>query len=220
MLDDDEYGDVDEGLRLSKEIERQIGEAKLIPVFRCPSGAEALTHARALLEAGESLVEVAATTPEWHTVVAALRNGWPSATIGVGTVIAVADAKRALDSGADFLVSPHLAPHLREQYGRYLIEGGFTPGEVAQAASYGLAKLFPAHVGGVAYLRSLLAVYPGRRIMPTGGLRLDEASDWLAAGAYAVGIGSGFTGLEDPVATFRQVRADSAGPTGSLSGGR
>ena len=70
------------------------------------------------------------------------------------------------------------------------IEGGFTPAEVAAAAGRGIAKLFPAHVGGPAYLRSLLAVMPGAKIMPTGGIPLAHVQSWLDAGALAVGIGS------------------------------
>jgi 2-dehydro-3-deoxyphosphogluconate aldolase/(4S)-4-hydroxy-2-oxoglutarate aldolase len=74
-----------------------------------------------------------------------------------------------------------------------LIEGGLTPTEVLDASSRGIAKLFPAHVGGARYLRSLLAVAPGARIMPTGGIPLSEVGDWLAAGAVAVGVGSDLT---------------------------
>ena len=60
-----------------------------------------------------------------------------------------------------------------------------------------VAKLFPAHVGGVSYLRSLLAVAPHARIMPTGGIPLASAADWLAAGAFAVGIGGDLTAPGD-----------------------
>jgi 2-dehydro-3-deoxyphosphogluconate aldolase / (4S)-4-hydroxy-2-oxoglutarate aldolase len=72
------------------------------------------------------------------------------------------------------------------------------------AARFGVAKLFPAHVGGIAYLRSLLAVEPQARIMPTGGIPLVEAGKWLAAGAFAVGIGSDLTAPGDIVARVRE----------------
>jgi 2-dehydro-3-deoxyphosphogluconate aldolase/(4S)-4-hydroxy-2-oxoglutarate aldolase len=66
-----------------------------------------------------------------------------------------------------------------------------SPTELAAAlAAGGAAKLFPAHVGGAAYLRSILAVMPGARIVPTGGIRLKDVPAWLDAGAFAVGVGS------------------------------
>ena len=71
------------------------------------------------------------------------------------------------------------------------IGGGFTPAEVLAAADGGIAKLFPAHAVGPRYLRSVLAVAPpGTRVVPTGGIALDDVEAWLDAGAYAVGIGS------------------------------
>jgi 2-dehydro-3-deoxyphosphogluconate aldolase/(4S)-4-hydroxy-2-oxoglutarate aldolase len=76
-------------------------------------------------------------------------------------------------------------------------EGGLTPTEVLGVAEHGVAKLFPAHVGGLSYLKSLLAVAPTARIMPTGGIPLASAAEWLAAGAFAVGIGSDLTAPGD-----------------------
>jgi 2-dehydro-3-deoxyphosphogluconate aldolase/(4S)-4-hydroxy-2-oxoglutarate aldolase len=108
-------------------------------------------------------------------------------------VVKATDAEAALDSGANFLVSPWPSEEVRRvarRRGAPFLEGGFTPAEVASAASRGIAKLFPAHVGGPAYLKSLLAVLPGARVMPTGGIKAAEVASWLAAGALAVGMGS------------------------------
>lgn len=77
---------------------------------------------------------------------------------------------------------------------RLLVEGGLTPSELRTAAERGVAKLFPAHIGGVAYLKSLLAVLPGARIMATGGITVDNTAEWLAAGAFTVSIGSDIRG--------------------------
>jgi len=71
-----------------------------------------------------------------------------------------------------------------------LLEGGMTPGEVLAASDRGVAKLFPAHVGGPALLRSILALSPQARIVPTGGIGLADVPAWLDAGAFAVGVGS------------------------------
>jgi 2-dehydro-3-deoxyphosphogluconate aldolase/(4S)-4-hydroxy-2-oxoglutarate aldolase len=75
-----------------------------------------------------------------------------------------------------------------ERDGVPLLEGGFTPAELAAATARGPAKFFPAHVGGPAYLRSLLAVLPGAAIVPTGGVQPDAIDDYLQAGALAVGV--------------------------------
>ncbi len=71
-----------------------------------------------------------------------------------------------------------------------MVGGGYTPAELLAAADGGIAKLFPAHAAGPRYLRSVLAVAPGARVIPTGGIALDDVGAWLEAGAYAVGIGS------------------------------
>ncbi|HCT75611.1 MAG TPA: aldolase [Micromonosporaceae bacterium] len=170
-----------------------LARAKVVPVIRADSGTKALETAEWLLESGLTVIELTATTPDWLSALVKLRTGHPQATLGVGTVVTAANAVAALDNGADFLVSPWPAEDVRQvAQARVMpfLEGGFTPAEVAAAASRGIAKLFPAHVGGPTYLKSLLAVLPGAQIMPTGGIKLADVSSWLAAGAIAVGVGS------------------------------
>jgi 2-dehydro-3-deoxyphosphogluconate aldolase/(4S)-4-hydroxy-2-oxoglutarate aldolase len=178
--------------RVMEQVEAALAAAKLVPVVRAPSAEDALATAERLLANGLTVIELTATTPSWPKVLSRLRADHPNATLGVGTVVTAVDAATALDLGARFLVSPWPAGAVRETArGRApFLEGGFTPAEVAAASSRGIAKLFPAHVGGVAYLKSLLAVLPKARIMPTGGIKFDEVGQWLAAGAFAVGMGS------------------------------
>ncbi|MFF2486146.1 hypothetical protein ACFVSU_07100 [Microbacterium sp. NPDC058062] len=78
-----------------------------------------------------------------------------------------------------------------------LISCGFTPREVAEAAEFGICKLFPAHVGGMEYLKTLRAILPHARIMPTGGVGVGDVASWLRAGAAAVGVGSDLTAHPD-----------------------
>jgi 2-dehydro-3-deoxyphosphogluconate aldolase / (4S)-4-hydroxy-2-oxoglutarate aldolase len=114
------------------------------------------------------------------------------ATVGLGTVTSADIARRALDCGARFLVSPWPVPEVREvahRAGVPFLEGAFSPGEVADVASRGPVKLFPAHVGGPQLLRSLKAVLPEAVIVPTGGIALVDVARWLDAGSYAVGVG-------------------------------
>jgi 2-dehydro-3-deoxyphosphogluconate aldolase/(4S)-4-hydroxy-2-oxoglutarate aldolase len=190
------------------EIERAIGAARLLPVLRTPDAAGAVRAAETLLDAGLGVVELTATTPGWSDALRDVRRAHPEAVLGAGTVTTAADARLAVESGADFLVSPYPAEDVRYfayERGTVFLEGGFTPAEVAAASENGIAKLFPAHVGGPAYLRSVLAVLPGARIVPTGGIGLAEVGDYLAAGAYAVGVGSDLVKSPDPAKAVREL---------------
>ena len=190
------------------EIERAIGAARLLPVLRTPDAAGAVRAAGTLLDAGLGVVELTATTPGWADALRDVRRAHPGAVLGAGTVTTETDARRAVESGADFLVSPYPAEPVRAfaaETGTVFLEGGLTPGEIAAASARGIAKLFPAHVGGPAYLRSVLAVLPGARIVPTGGIGLAEVRDYLAAGAYAVGVGSDLVTASDPAKAVREL---------------
>ncbi|MCO5994105.1 bifunctional 4-hydroxy-2-oxoglutarate aldolase/2-dehydro-3-deoxy-phosphogluconate aldolase [Actinoallomurus rhizosphaericola] len=189
-------------------IERAIGASRVVPVLRTPDADGAVRAAETLLAAGLTVIELTATTPGWADALAGLRRAHPAAVLGAGTVTTAEDARRALDTGADFLVSPYPAEAVRAvaaETGTVFLEGGFTPGEVAAAAGRGIAKLFPAHVGGPAYLRSVLAVLPGARIVPTGGIALTDVPAYLDAGAYAVGVGSDLVKAPDPAKAVREL---------------
>ncbi|WP_234323744.1 bifunctional 4-hydroxy-2-oxoglutarate aldolase/2-dehydro-3-deoxy-phosphogluconate aldolase [Streptomyces sp. NRRL F-2580] len=177
---------------------------RLLPVLRDADADEAVRRTTALLAAGCRAVELTTSTPGWAEALTRTAplddaHGRP-ALIGVGTVTTASQAGTALDAGAAFLISPYPAPEVREVARRrqaVFIEGGFTPGEIAAAVRVsGAAKIFPAHVGGPGFLRSLKAVLPGAVLIPTGGIRPAQVPDWLAAGATAVGIGNGLP--DDP----------------------
>jgi len=177
-------------------LEARLRHARIVPVIRAGDPDAARELVERLLAAGLDTVELTTTIPGWQDVVSALRDHAEELTVGVGTIRSVDHARQAADAGADFCVSPCLMPSawgVLHAAGVPLIEGGLTPTEVLDAASRGIAKLFPAHVGGPRYLRSLLAVAPEARVMPTGGIPLPEVGDWLAAGAIAVGVGSDLT---------------------------
>jgi 2-dehydro-3-deoxyphosphogluconate aldolase/(4S)-4-hydroxy-2-oxoglutarate aldolase len=170
-------------------IER-IGRARVIPVLRVDSAAAAVERAQAALEAGLDVIELTTTTADWPDALRELRAAAPDAAAAVGTVTTRAAAELAIELGAAFLVSPYPAPAVAEAAeaaGVLFMEGGFSPDQVARASERGVCKLFPAHLGGISYLRSLLSVLPGARIVPTGGIGPDDAEAWLEAGAFAVG---------------------------------
>lgn len=190
----------------------RIGLARLIPVIRARTSDGAEQDAERLVAAGLDVVELTTTTPDWPRILARLCSVHPELCVGVGTMRDAADARAALDHGAQFLVSPGLRPEVRavaQGADALSIEGGFTPTELLTALdSGGPAKLFPAHVGGIEYLRSFLAVRPDALIIPSGGIRVDDVADWLSAGAYAVGVGRELLDSPDLPARVAALRQD------------
>ena len=172
----------------------QLRSQRVLPVLRLPSASEASKAATAMFDLGLEVVELTATTPEWESALRdTVRDADANAAIGLGTVTDADIAERAIQAGARFLVSPWPVSAVRdvaEATGVLFIEGAFTPAELADGVGRGPTKLFPAHVGGPQYLKSMLAVLPGATVIPTGGIALTEVSTWLNAGAAAVGIGS------------------------------
>jgi 2-dehydro-3-deoxyphosphogluconate aldolase/(4S)-4-hydroxy-2-oxoglutarate aldolase len=176
----------------TERLTTELARLPVLPVLRVDTAKDAVRSVQVLAEAGLAVVELTATTADWGTALAQVRAEHPALLVGLGTVRSAATAVSAVEHGADFVVTPHPAPQVRAAVAGHVpvVEGGWTPGEVAAAADAGLAKLFPAHVGGPAYLRSLLAVLPGAAVVPTGGIGLDDVQAWLEAGAAAVGVGS------------------------------
>lgn len=171
----------------------EIGRVRVLPVVRRPSADAAISMCERLLASRPPVLELTATTPQWPRVLAEVRAAHPRATLGLGTVTRADTAERAIAAGAAFLVSPFPAAGVREiaqRAGVPFIEGGLTPGELAESVRHGVAKLFPAASVGPGHLKAVLDVLPGARIIPTGGIALGDVDAWLAAGAYAVGVGS------------------------------
>jgi 2-dehydro-3-deoxyphosphogluconate aldolase/(4S)-4-hydroxy-2-oxoglutarate aldolase len=174
----------------------RIRAAQAIAVVRARDGDEALRIADALAEAGLHSIELTFTTPG---VAAALEEARahlaPDVLLGAGTITTAAQADAAAAAGADFLVSPHLDPLLfgaMHATGLFCLPGVLTPSEVAAALRLGATavKLFPASTVGVSHLHALFGPFPGLQVVPTGGITVATAPEWLAAGAAAVGLGN------------------------------
>lgn len=153
-----------------------------------------------LVDAGIRSLEITMTTPDALLAVrrAVIRFG-ASTTIGAGTVRTVADVSAAVDAGAAFLVSPHTDPLLAaraRELGVAYLPGAFTPTEIVAAMTAGATavKLFPARLGGPRYLRDIREPLPDVPIVPTGGVSAENAAEWFAAGAVAVGAGGSLIG--------------------------
>ena len=153
--------------------------------------------AEALLQAGIPIVEVTMTVPNAIDAIRAVAKRLAGKLLlGAGTVTDAETTRRALDAGAEFIVSPCLVPEVIEAAHRAdvaVLPGALTPGEVFEAFRLGgdLVKVFPVHsVGGAAYLRALRGPFPDIPLVPTGGVTLENIAELFQAGAAAVGVGS------------------------------
>jgi 2-dehydro-3-deoxyphosphogluconate aldolase/(4S)-4-hydroxy-2-oxoglutarate aldolase len=118
-----------------------------------------------------------------------------SILFGAGTVTDAATARAVIDAGAQYIVSPVFRREVIDvchERGIAVAPGCFTPTEILDAHEYGadVVKVFPATALGPSYIKDIRAPLPQVRLMPTGGVTLDNAGDWIRAGAVAVGVGS------------------------------
>ncbi len=170
---------------------------RTIAVVRAPEIADAAELCRALVAGGISGVELTYTTPNLlkHVARAAETAADHGAVVGVGTVLTAEQARAAIDSGAQFLVTPGIRPevaHVAVAAGIPFALGALTPTEVAMALDLGSAvvKIFPASAMGPTYLKDLQGPYPGIKLLPSGGINAANAKDFLNAGALAVCCGT------------------------------
>jgi 2-dehydro-3-deoxyphosphogluconate aldolase/(4S)-4-hydroxy-2-oxoglutarate aldolase len=168
----------------------------LVPVLRAESEAQGMALAVAIADGGVTCLEVTMTVPGAVRVIARLAKERPEILLGAGTVLNVEAAKACLDAGAQFIVSPafdeHTVAHCRK-HEIAVLPGALTPTEVLRAWNAGadVVKIFPASaMGGAKYLKSLKAPLPHIEMIPTGGVSLSTAADFLDAGAFALGVGA------------------------------
>jgi 2-dehydro-3-deoxyphosphogluconate aldolase/(4S)-4-hydroxy-2-oxoglutarate aldolase len=173
---------------------REIG---IIPIIRASSADAVMPVAEALLQAGLPVVEITLTVPNAIDAIGAVAKRFSGKLlVGAGTVTDAEAVRRAVDAGADFIVSPCLVPAVIEaahRAGVAVLPGALTPTEVFEAFRSGgdMVKVFPAQsVGGAAYLRALRGPFPDIPLVPTGGVTLDNVGEMFKAGAAAVGVGA------------------------------
>jgi 2-dehydro-3-deoxyphosphogluconate aldolase / (4S)-4-hydroxy-2-oxoglutarate aldolase len=176
---------------------QKIAEVGIIPVVRAAS----LDHARravdAICEGGIPILEITMTVPDAPAVIREVIRQYGSAVLtGAGTVTTAAQAEICIDAGAEFLVSPGLSAkvlHVAHRRGILAIPGALTPSEIMAAQEEGakIIKIFPCGAaGGAKYLKDLRGPFPHATFIPTGGVSLANAAEYIAAGAFALGVGS------------------------------
>jgi len=172
---------------------RKIG---LVPVLRASSVEKALALASAIADGGVTVLEVTMTVPGAIEVMRRLAQERPDILIGAGTVLDPETARMCILEGAKFVVSPALNIGTIEMCHRYsiaVLPGALTPTEVVTAWQAGadVVKVFPASaLGGAKYLTALKGPLPQVELIPTGGVSLATAKEFLQAGAFALGVGS------------------------------
>jgi 2-dehydro-3-deoxyphosphogluconate aldolase/(4S)-4-hydroxy-2-oxoglutarate aldolase len=174
---------------------QQILEKKVVAVVRLDNYNRAVDVARALAAGGVNVLEFTLTGQGAIEAVSATRQALGDAVcVGVGTVLSPEQAEAAIDAGAQFMVTPALrrqviASCVKRQ--TLILCGGLTPTELLEAHEAGaeMVKVFPAELVGPKFVSSVLAPMPFLKMVPTGGVSPENAHDYLAAGAVAVGIG-------------------------------
>jgi 2-dehydro-3-deoxyphosphogluconate aldolase / (4S)-4-hydroxy-2-oxoglutarate aldolase len=179
------------------QVKAQLEAVGLLPVLRAKSIPEAHALVEAIYAGGVTVIEVTMTVPGAIDLLRDLKAKYGGEVLlGSGTVTTAAQAQATIEAGAEFVLSPSL--HLdviakTKELGKVSIPGALTPTEVITAWDAGAdyVKVFPCSaMGGPSYLKSLLAPFPQLRLIPTGGVTVATAADFLKAGARALGVGS------------------------------
>lgn len=181
---------------MSRERDLQrVMEGGVVAILRFSDPGPLVEVVRALAEGGVTVAEVTFTVPNAMDVIReAKRQLGDRVLLGAGTVLDPETARAALLAGAEFIVSPSInldVIRLCRRYDKLVMPGAFTPTEIVTAWEAGadVVKVFPSEVLGPAYLKAIRGPLPQVKLMPTGGIDVTNAADYLKAGAVALGVG-------------------------------
>ena len=175
---------------------RQVLDCGIVAVVRSPESEQLVEVARALADGGVRVVEITMSVPNALDVLRRVRQALGDRVLlGAGTVLDPETARAALLAGAEFIVAPTVnleVIRLCRRYDKLVMPGAFTPTEILTAWEAGadVIKVFPADVLGPAFFKAMRGPLPQIRLMPTGGVDLTTAADFLRAGACCLGVGS------------------------------
>ena len=184
------------------DVIKKIQEIGVVAVVRGNSPEEAMMMSEACIKGGVTVIELAFTTPRAHEVIEALSKKYadnPDVLIGAGTVLDAITARVAILDGAQFIVSPALDVETIKLCNRYrvaVMPGTTTLNGVITALEYGadVVKIFPGEILGMKAIKAIHGPLPQAPLMPTGGVNVENAGDWIKAGCVAVGAGGALTG--------------------------
>lgn len=181
---------------MSKEQQlQQVLDGGIVAVIRAPDGSQLVEVAEALADGGVHVIEVTMSVPNALDVLKQVRRTLGSRILlGAGTVLDPETARAVLLAGAEFIVAPTInldVIKLCQRYDKLVMPGAFTPTEILTAWEAGadIVKVFPADTVGPAFFKALRGPLPQVRVMPTGGVDLKTAADFLKAGACCLGVG-------------------------------
>ncbi|TGD09631.1 hypothetical protein [Brevibacterium sp. S111] len=179
---------------------RAIHDTGAVLIIRLDSEDEALAVAHAAIAGGIRALEITLSVPGAKRIITALSEEYSAqgVVIGAGTVLDAQSAYSCIEAGAQMLVSPNLDRGMLEVANRYQavsISGAFTPTEVVETLSAGadIVKLFPTEISGPGYLKTVRAPLAQAPILPAGSATPENVSEWIDAGAAAIGVGSSVT---------------------------
>ena len=181
------------------EVLGKIVDSGLVCVIRAEGPEQASRIAEACALGGAAALEITFTVPGASVVIEHLANNFAGRIlVGAGTVLDPETARIAILSGAQYVVSPCVNPETARLANRYQIPympGAGTIGEVVQAMECGadIVKVFPGEILGPAFVKAVKGPLPQASLMPTGGVSLENVSEWIGAGAVAVGVGGHLT---------------------------
>jgi 2-dehydro-3-deoxyphosphogluconate aldolase/(4S)-4-hydroxy-2-oxoglutarate aldolase len=182
---------------MNKETQlHRILDCGIVAVVRSPDSGQLVEVVRALADGGVTVVEITMTVPDALGVLRQLRHALGERVLlGAGTILDTETARAALLAGAEYLVAPTLnldVIRLCQRYSKLVMPGALTPTEILTAWEAGadIVKVFPAEVVGPAFFKAMRGPLPQIRLMPTGGVDLTTAADFLRAGACCLGLGS------------------------------
>jgi 2-dehydro-3-deoxyphosphogluconate aldolase/(4S)-4-hydroxy-2-oxoglutarate aldolase len=179
----------------AEQIQRML-ELGIVAVVRSPDSDKLADVASALADGGVTIVEITFSVPNALDVIDQVkRRLGDRVLLGAGTVLDAETARAAILAGAEFIVAPTLnldVIRLCHRYDKAVLPGAFTPTEILAAWEAGadIVKVFPAEIVGPAFFKALRGPLPQVRVMPTGGVDLTTAAEFLQAGACCLGIGS------------------------------
>ena len=175
---------------------QRVLQLGIVAVIRSARTEALADVAEALLAGGVDVLEITFTVPRPLRVLEQVADRIAGrALLGAGTILDAESARAAILAGAEFIVSPNTDPRVIEvckRYGKLVIPGALTPTEIVTAWQAGadIVKVFPADVSGPKLLKAIHGTLPQVRLMPTGGVNLNTAADYLRAGACALGLGT------------------------------